>query len=70
MTTANYRNINLDEENTPKANKGVVVKLFDYFLMVIKKPSFFISIFIIFELFPILGHKIASNLTEEKKNLS
>ena len=35
----------------------------------IQKPSLFISIFIIFELFPVLGLKIAPNLIEDKKSI-
>ncbi|MHC4454785.1 MAG: hypothetical protein ACYSWS_08835 [Planctomycetota bacterium] len=59
----------MDGENTHKGNKRVVVKLIEYFLRTIKKPSLFISIFIILELFPSLGLKNDPNLIEDKKSV-
>ena len=61
----------MDGENTHKGNKRVVVKLIEYVLEAIQKPSLFISIFILFELFPVysLSLKNTRNLIEDK-NLS
>ncbi len=54
-----------------KDDKRVVVKLKEYFLSAVKKPSLFISIFIIFEIFPAyaLWVKNDSKLIEDKKTI-
>jgi hypothetical protein len=59
----------MNDENTHKVNKEVVVKLKEYFLRAIKKPSLFISIFIIFEIFPAYSIKFrnAPSLIKDKK---
>lgn len=46
-------------------------KLIEYFLRAVQKPSLFISIFILFELFPLysLSYKNARNLIEDKKSI-
>jgi len=61
----------MNAENTHKGNNGVVVKLINYFLKVIQKPSLFISIFIFFELFPVyfLNLKNDRSLIEDKKSI-
>ena len=59
----------MDGENTYKKKKRVVVKLIEYFFMAIQKPSLFISIFILFELFPAYSQSLKNtrNLIEDKK---
>ncbi len=61
----------MDGENIHKGNKRAVVKLIEYFLEATQKPSLFISIFILFELFPVysLSLKNTCNLIEDKKSL-
>jgi hypothetical protein len=59
----------MNGEKIHKGNKRAVVKLKEYFLSAVKKPSFFISIFIILEIFPAysLRFKNNSKLIEDKK---
>ncbi len=54
-----------------KDDKRVVVKLKEYFLSAVKKPSLFISIFIIFEISPAYALRIKndSKLIEDKKTI-
>ncbi len=48
-----------------------MVKLIEYFFRAIQKPSLFISIFILFELFPVysLSLKNTRNFIEDKKSI-
>ena len=61
----------MDGGTIHKGNKRVVVKLIEYFLKAIQKPSLFISFFIFFELFTVyfLGLKNDRNLIEDKKTI-